>query len=68
MELIDRLFDIARQRHRKIVLPEGEDARIVAAAARLVNENLAQPILLGAPDAVGKIARRSSMSHSTGLR
>ena len=33
MDLIDRLFDIARRRDRKIVLPEGEDARIVAAAA-----------------------------------
>jgi phosphotransacetylase len=34
MDLIDRLFDIARQRYRKIVLPEGDDARLVAAAAR----------------------------------
>jgi phosphate acetyltransferase len=56
MDLIDRLFDNARQRYRKIVLPEGEDPRIVAAAVRLKNENLAQPILLGVPDAVGKIA------------
>ncbi len=35
MDLLDRLFDIARQRNRKIVLPEGDDARIVEAAARL---------------------------------
>jgi phosphate acetyltransferase len=56
MELIERLFDIARKRHRAIVLPEGEDARIVAAAARLKIENIARPILLGAADAVAKIA------------
>jgi phosphate acetyltransferase len=51
MDLIDRLFDIARRRRRKIVLPEGEDARIVEAALRLKSENLAQPILLGTGDA-----------------
>jgi phosphate acetyltransferase len=56
MELIERLFDVARKRHRTIVFPEGEDARIVAAAARLATEKTAQPILLGTVDAIGKIA------------
>lgn len=56
MDLLDRLFDIARQRNRKIVLPEGDDERIVAAAVRLKHERLAQPMLLGAPDAIEKIA------------
>ncbi len=52
MDLLSQLFDTARQRRRKIVLPEGEDARIVAAALRLKNEKIAQPILLGARDAI----------------
>ncbi|HEY6859443.1 MAG TPA: phosphate acetyltransferase [Pseudolabrys sp.] len=56
MTLLDRLFDIARQRNRKIVLPEGNDARIVSAAARLKHEKLARPILVGMPDALKKIA------------
>jgi phosphate acetyltransferase len=56
MALLDRLFDIARQRNRKIVLPEGDDARIVTAAARLKLEKLARPILIGTPDALKKIA------------
>jgi len=47
MDLLDRLLDIARQRNRKIVLPEGDDARIVAAATRLRDQYLARPILLG---------------------
>jgi phosphate acetyltransferase len=62
MDLIDRLFDNARRRYRKIVLPEGEDMRIVAAAVRLKNEKLAQPILIGARDAIGKIAADNSVS------
>ena len=52
-----RLFDIARRRYRKIVLPEGEDARIVAAALRLQNEKIAQPILLGVPEEIASVAR-----------
>jgi phosphate acetyltransferase len=56
MDFLDRLFDIARQRSRKIVLPEGDDPRIVAAAIRLKREKIARPILLGAPDALLTIA------------
>jgi phosphate acetyltransferase len=62
MDLLDHLFDIARRRNRKIVLPEGEDARTVCAAARLRDERIAQPILLGSSDAVGKIARERGVS------
>ena len=56
MELLDQLFDIARRRNRKIVLPEGDDKRIIAAAARLVDEKIGRPVLLGAVDVLGKIA------------
>ncbi len=62
MDLLDRLFDIARERYRKIVLPEGDDARIIAAAVRLKNEKIAQPILLGVPDAVAKAAADAGVS------
>ena len=62
MELIDRLLDISRRRYRKIVLPEGEDARIVAAAIRLQAEKIAQPILLGTADAVSKAASEAGVS------
>ena len=56
MDFLDRLFDIARRRNRKIVLPEGDDRRIVAAAARLKAEKLAQPILLGEAGALRALA------------
>ncbi len=62
MGLLDRLFDIARQRNRKIVLPEGDDARIVAAAARLKADKIARPILLGTAEVLGKIANDLKVS------
>ena len=62
MDLLDRLFDNARRRNRKIVLPEGEDARIVSAAARLKADKLARPVLIGAADTIGKIAGQEKVS------
>jgi phosphate acetyltransferase len=62
MDLLDRLFDIARRHNRKIVLPEGDDARIVSAAARLKAEKIAQPVLLGAVDALRTIADDQKVS------
>ncbi len=49
MDILDRFFNAARQRRRTVVLPEGEDPRVVTAARRLKDESLAEPILLGSP-------------------
>lgn len=59
VDLLARLFDSARRRLRKIVLPEGEDARVVAAACRLRDEKLAIPILLGRPEAIAGAAAQT---------
>ena len=62
MELIDRLFDIARRRYRKIVLPEGDNTHIVAAAVRLRREKIAEPILIGEPGAIVATAATIGLS------
>lgn len=49
MDFLERLFDAARKRRGRIVLPETGDERIVEAARRLRDEGLADPILPGAP-------------------
>jgi phosphate acetyltransferase len=48
VDLLRALFERARRRPRRIVLPEAEDARIVEAARRLEAEGLAKPVLLSA--------------------
>jgi len=53
---VERCFEIARRRHLKIVLPEGEDARVIAAARGLIDREIARPVLLGAPDAIAAAA------------
>jgi len=62
MDPVERCFDIARRRHFKIVLPEGEDARVLGAARGLIEREIAHPIVIGAPDVLDKAARAAGIT------
>ena len=62
MSMIERVWEKARQNVRRIVLPEGEEARTVQAAARVRDEGLAAPILLGYPSAIGAVAEHCGIN------
>ncbi|MEO7650794.1 MAG: phosphate acetyltransferase [Bryobacteraceae bacterium] len=48
---ISGLIDRARRARKTIVFPEGQDPRVIAAAARLAREEILRPVLIGkAPD------------------
>ncbi|MHB8899715.1 MAG: phosphate acyltransferase [Thermoguttaceae bacterium] len=47
MSVVSRFTDLARQRSLRVVLPEGDDPRILAAARRLQDEGIARSTLLG---------------------
>jgi phosphate acetyltransferase len=53
MDMVQNFFEAARKRRLSVVLPEGEDVRILAAARRLKDEGLAEPIILGAAKDAG---------------
>ena len=48
MDIVERLIAQAKQRQRSVVLPEGDDPRILQAARHLHDEGIARPILIGA--------------------
>lgn len=52
-----RLAERVRGRGARIVLAEGEDPRVVAAAARLRSEDLCRPVLVGRSEEVSRLAR-----------
>lgn len=56
MNPLVRLLEAARQRRAKVVFPEGDEARILAAAQRLMKEHIATPILLGETAAIARAA------------
>ena len=47
MDIIEHLIERARSRPRSVVLPEGEDPRILHAARRLHDGGIARPMLIG---------------------
>ncbi len=52
MDLVERLIAQAKARRRTIVLPEGDDPRILQAARRLHDEGIARPLLIGDREAL----------------
>jgi phosphate acetyltransferase len=58
MHILDTLKSRARAYPQGIVLPEGEDDRIIQAAARVAAEGYAKPTLLGRADAIRASAAR----------
>jgi malate dehydrogenase (oxaloacetate-decarboxylating)(NADP+) len=47
---------------RKVVFPEGEETKIIRAAAILVDEGIAMPTLLGRPEVIIECARQANIS------
>jgi phosphate acetyltransferase len=47
MDIIQRLTQTVRERKLTVVLPEGRDERIIQAARRLQDEQIARPVVLG---------------------
>jgi phosphate acetyltransferase len=58
VSIVEAAKQAIRGRGLVLVLPEGDDARIVAAAERLAAEKLARPVLIGATEAQGHLRRR----------
>ncbi len=54
-DIVEACIAKARARPRRVVFPEGNDDRIVAAARRLKDEGIAVPILLGAGASLGGV-------------
>jgi malate dehydrogenase (oxaloacetate-decarboxylating)(NADP+) len=46
---------------RKVVFPEGEEPKVIRAAQVIVDEGIAEPILLGNPDIIKRIAKENAI-------
>jgi phosphate acetyltransferase len=64
MDLLAELFNHARADLRKIVLPEGEDERVLAAACRLREEEISIPVVLGSAEVIAESAGRAKLDIS----
>lgn len=62
MEIIARFLDRARRKNARVVLPDGHDDAVLAAARRLRDERIARPILLGTAAHLAEAAARTRLS------
>ncbi len=60
----NRLVRAARQEKRRIVLPEGDDDRILRAADQLLRRSICDLTILGSPDAIRDRARSMGLDIS----
>jgi malate dehydrogenase (oxaloacetate-decarboxylating)(NADP+) len=56
MEVMQRMVSMARREPKRVVLPDSRSDRIIRAAAKVVEEGVAVPILVGRPE---RIARKA---------
>jgi len=61
VDFVETLIVAARRRPGAVVLPEGDDTRILAAARRLRDRDIARPVLLGAPEEIAAAAERAGI-------
>ena len=62
-----KLTELARTANKLIILPEGEDARTIKAAAICVKRNIARCQLLGDKDTIYRIAEQQGIELPDGL-
>ena len=70
---IDQSFSILRQVYnsaienpKRVVFPDGEEARVVRAAQAMVNEGIGHPILIGKPELVNRHIDRHGLTMEEG--
>lgn len=64
MDIMQTLTERVRGKNLSIVYPEGNDVRIVGAAARHAKDGVLKPILIGKKDAILKLAEENNMDVS----
>lgn len=62
MNIVERWAAQARALNKTIVLPEGDEPRMIVAARKVTDESLARIILLGEPEKIATVAREHGVS------
>jgi phosphate acetyltransferase len=61
VEFIETIYERARKFKKRILLPEGEDPRVLKAVGAILRRDICLPILIGDPDRISRIAKREAL-------
>jgi malate dehydrogenase (oxaloacetate-decarboxylating)(NADP+) len=56
------IINRAARAPKRLVLPEGEEPKVIRAARQVLDEGIAFPILLGNPESIARVAERARVS------
>lgn len=62
MDPIEQFMAAVRGHGHSVVLPEGGDARVIQAARRLVDNQIAEPIVLGTAEEISQAAKQAGVA------
>ncbi|MDA3952613.1 MAG: phosphate acetyltransferase [Bacteroidales bacterium] len=63
MDLLIKIKEAAKKHNKKIILPESTEERTIKAADEILNEGIAQIILIGKPDEIKAKAKELNLIH-----
>jgi phosphate acetyltransferase len=63
MDLLNQIKENAKRDKKRIVLPEGTEERTLKAANQIIEEEIAEVILLGNPDQINKLAENLNLKN-----
>ncbi len=63
MPAIDKLVAKAKAADKKLVLPEGHDPRVVVAANKIIEENIAKVIVLGSEQEIAESCKQAGVTE-----
>ncbi|ERP30713.1 phosphate acetyltransferase [Chitinivibrio alkaliphilus] len=62
MSLLEKIVERARNTGKRLVFPEGQDPRVVAAAQRVVEESIASVVVLGTEEELSESCQRAGIT------
>ena len=62
MSIVSSFIENAKAMNRSVVLPEGNDERIIAAARQITDQGIADVIVLGKPDDIDEAAKKAGVT------
>jgi len=62
MDIVGNFREKVKNKGLRVAMPEGHDARIIAAARRLKDENIAEPIVLGTPEQLKQAVKNAGVN------
>lgn len=63
MPIIDKLIEKAQEADGKIVLPEGHDPRVVIAANKIIEQNVAEVVVLGTSEEIAESCEKAGITE-----